>query len=378
MTDAGLVRPANPGDELVQRIHWVRSIQKWTPAALILAGAAMAATGVAADVLGVGGLSGIGPNQFALAFSGGTVLLAGTLLIASARGRQLVEWLLVVAAAVAVAFAADLLVINGLPEPGAKFGLLAVTGLCLMVLNIAQGSATDSWFGGLWANVASLDRAALGKFLAIAVQLGLLVLVVHQFQLETQAFYQNIMPLAFCGFLVHYLLPGQYRQPYFILLSLAALGGILGFANTAGLVLTGLGLIGLCHLPVRHALRVPLLLAAGTLLVALRAGWMRAGWLDVLWPVLASMFMFRLIIYVYDLKNGKAKPTLASTLAYFFMLPNVVFPFFPVVDYSTFRRTYFNDEQHRIYQTGLQWMVRGVLQLVVYRAINYYLVTGPA
>ena len=90
----------------------------------------------------------------------------------------------------------------------------------------------------------------------------------------------------------------------------------------------------------------------GVVLVALRAGWIQNSWLDVIWPVLASMFMFRLIIYMYDLKHGKATPTLASTLSYFFLLPNIVFPFFPVVDYSTFRRTYYNDEQHRIYQTG--------------------------
>jgi len=84
-----------------------------------------------------------------------------------------------------------------------------------------------------------------------------------------------------------------------------------------------------------------------------------------------------LIIYVYDLKHGKATPTLTSTLSYFFLLPNVVFPFFPVVDYSTFRRTYYDDDQHRIYQKGLQWLFRGVLHLILYRYVNYYLVIAP-
>ena len=89
------------------------------------------------------------------------------------------------------------------------------------------------------------------------------------------------------------------------------------------------------------------------------------------------MFMFRLIIYMYDLKHGKATPTLASTLSYFFLLPNVFFPFFPVVDYSTFRRTYYNDDQHRIYQTGVQWILRGVIHLILYRYINYYVMIAP-
>ena len=197
------------------------------------------------------------------------------------------------------------------------------------------------------------------------------------FQLENQAFYHNIMLLTFYGFLIHYFLPSHYRLPFFLLLSLAAIAGILGFVNSAWLIGIGLGLIGICHLPVSYNARVAILLVAGAALVALRAGWIQASWLDVIWPVLASMFMFRLIIYMYDLKHGKATPTLASTLSYFFLLPNVVFPFFPVVDYSTFRRTYYNDDQHRIYQKGAAVDAPGVIHLILYRYINYYLMIAP-
>jgi hypothetical protein len=185
------------------------------------------------------------------------------------------------------------------------------------------------------------------------------------------------MLLTFYGFLIHYLLPTHYRLPFFLLLSLGAIAGIFGFVNSIWLIGIGLGLIGICHLPISYPARVTMLLVAGAALVALRAGWIRVSWLDVIWPVLASMFMFRLIIYMYDLKHGKAKPTLASTLSYFFLLPNIFFPFFPVVDYSTFRRTYYNEDQHRIYQTGVEWMVRGVIHLILYRYINYYLMIAP-
>ena len=43
------------------------------------------------------------------------------------------------------------------------------------------------------------------------------------------------------------------------------------------------------------------------------------------------------------------------------MLPNACFPLFPVVDYKTFRRNYFDDDAYRIYQIGVDWMVRGVI-----------------
>jgi hypothetical protein len=342
-----------------------------------LAGAGITAIALAADLLSLGGPQGIGPRQVSLAMSGLAVFLAGIVLISSVRQRYIAEWLLVGLAVLAVAFAADLLVINGLPEFGAKHMVLASLSFSALLTAVVPESIVGRRNIGESINLIRQDQLQISQFLSVVVQLGLLVLVIGQFQLENQAFYSNIMPLVFYGFLIHYFLPSRYRLPFFLLLSLAALIGIFGFVNSAWLTAIGLVLIGLCHLPVSYPIRLALLLVAGIVLIVLRIGWIQASWLEVIWPVLASMFMFRLIIYMYDLKHGKAKPTLASTLSYFFLLPNIVFPFFPVVDYSTFRRTYYNDEQLQIYQKGLQWMLRGVFQLIVYRYINYYLMLAP-
>ncbi len=347
------------------------------PLAFILTGIGITAIALAADFLAAGASSGIGPRQFSLALSGFAVILAGVVLNSSVSRRHVGEWLLVGAAVIAVTFAADLLVINGLPEFGAKQLVLASIGFSLLATLVVPPSAVDRRNLGAWLNLVSLDRLKIGQFLSVVAQLGLLVLVLREFRLENQALYHNLMLLTFYGFLIHYFLPSRYRLPFFLLLSLAAIAGILGFVNGVWLVGIGLGLVGICHLPVSYGARVALLLGAGAALVTLRVGWIEASWLEVIWPVLASMFMFRLIIYVYDLKHGKARPTLASTLSYFFLLPNVVFPFFPIVDYSTFRRTYYDDEQHRIYQTGLQWMLRGVIHLILYRYVNYYLTIAP-
>jgi len=361
----------------VQRNISVNYWNRFLPMVLILAGAGITAIALAADLLDFGGPPGIGPRQVALVLSGVAVLLAGVVLISSVSRRYIGEWLLVALAAIAVTFAADLLVINGLPEFGAKHMVLASIGLGVLLTAVVPASSVDRRNIGEWLNLFILDRLQISKFLSVAVQLGLLVLVIGQFRLENQAFYSNIMLLTFYSFLIHYFLPFRYRLPFFLLLSLAAIAGILGFVNGAWLIGIGLGLIGICHLPVSYFARAAMLLVAGTALAVLRVGWIQASWLNVIWPVLASMFMFRLIIYVYDLKHSKATPTLASTLSYFFLLPNVVFPFFPVVDYSTFRRTYYDDDQHRIYQKGLQWMLRGVIHLILYRYINYYLVIAP-
>jgi hypothetical protein len=353
-------------------------LSRFLPVFLILAGAGVMSIALGANLLIVSGPPGIGPKQFSLAFCGFVTLLAGVILISSINWRYIAEWLLVVTAVVAVAFAADLLVVNGLPQFGAKYLVLAATGLGGLLTVIVPAAPANQWQISAWLKPLALDRLAIGKFLSVTLQLGLLVLVVQQFHLENQAFYSNLLLLTFYGFLVHYFLPTRYRQSFFFLLSLAAMVGILGVANSLWLIAIGLGLIGICHLPIRHTARVVILLAVGALLVVLRGGSLPAPGLEVIWPILGSMFMFRLIIYVYDLKHSKAVPTLSSTLAYFFLLPNVVFPFFPVVDYSTFRRTYYDEEQHQIYQKGVQWILRGVVQLILYRLINYYLIITPA
>lgn len=348
------------------------------PITLLLAGVGIIAVALAADLLRSGGPQGIGPRQASLALSGLAVFLAGVVLVSPARQRYISEWLLVVLATIAVAFAADLLVINGLPEFGAKHLVLASIGFSFLMTGMIASPSADRRVDNPWLNLFTLDRLQISQFLSITVQLGLLIFAVRLFHLENQAFYHNLMLLTFYGFLIHYFLPSDYRLPFFLLISLAAIAGILGFVNSIWLVGIGLGLIGICHLPVSYNKRVVILLVVGAVLVTFRTGWIQVSWLDVIWPVLASMFMFRLIIYMYDLKHGKAAPTLPSTLSYFFLLPNVVFPFFPVVDYSTFRRTYYNEEQHQIYQRGLQWIVRGVIQLILYRYINYYIMIAPA
>jgi hypothetical protein len=350
---------------------------RFLPIALILTGIVITAVAIAADLLTVGGLQGIGPRQVALALSGLAISLAGFVLLASVSQRYIVEWLLLVLATVVTAFASDLIVINGLPDLPTKLLVLTSTVFSLLLVGTFQASSLGGLSESTWPNLFALDKLQISKFLSAAVQLGFLVAVIRLFHLENQAVYHNMMLLTFYGFLLHYLLPSHYRLSFFVLLSLAAITGILGFGNGIWLIVTGLALIGIAHLPVSYNVRVAILLGAGILLVAFRVGWIQASWLDVIWPVLASMFMFRLIIYVYDLQHGKTKPTLASTLSYFFLLPNVVFPFFPVVDYSTFRRTYYNEEQHQIYQKGLQWMFRGVIQLILYRYINYYVMIAP-
>jgi D-alanyl-lipoteichoic acid acyltransferase DltB (MBOAT superfamily) len=215
------------------------------------------------------------------------------------------------------------------------------------------------------------------NFLVVLAQLGLLTLVLRQFQIESGAFIRLAL-LAFAGFVVHAWLPLRYRLPFFLALSLAGIVLVLGPASSAWLVAIGFVLIGICHLPLAFAVRIAILLAVVAVLIGQRAQWMPTPWSEAIWPILGSMFMFRLIVYLYDLKHDTGPASPVRTLSYFFMLPNACFPLFPVVDFKSFSRNYFDEDAYRIYQVGVDWMVRGIIHLLLYRIVYYYFTLSPA
>src|SRR5271165_6021489 len=88
-----------------------------------------------------------------------------------------------------------------------------------------------------------------------------------------------------------------------------------------------------------------------------------------LWPVLGAMFMFRMIIYLYDLRHTPGPANLTDYLSYFFLLPNYYFLLFPVVDYQTFRNSYFKRDINMVAQQGIWWILRGTTHLLFYRLV---------
>jgi D-alanyl-lipoteichoic acid acyltransferase DltB (MBOAT superfamily) len=210
----------------------------------------------------------------------------------------------------------------------------------------------------------------------ITLQLLLALAVIYQFQLESRTFFQ-VMLLAVAGFVVHALLPLPYRLPFFVALSLAAIVLAMGVLDGVSVIVLGMLLIGICHLPIRMARRVLMLIGTAVIFALWRIELMAAPWSIAVWPILASMFMFRLALYLHALKYDEKRPTVASTLSYFFMLPNVCFPLFPVIDYSTFRRTYYDRDAMATYAIGVKWIARGLVHLIIYRFVYVYLAGDP-
>ncbi|MEO2036129.1 MAG: hypothetical protein ABGZ35_28990 [Planctomycetaceae bacterium] len=213
-------------------------------------------------------------------------------------------------------------------------------------------------------------RAA--SFLLVMVQLGIVAGIVGLFDIEGHHHFLPVLCVMIGGFAVHAWLPPQFRLGFFAVLSVACIPFVLGPSNGISLLAIGGTLLGICYLPVVFGLRMCLLVLAATLLVVCRTQWPHP-----IWPVLGSMFMFRLIVYVYSNRTAVKQPGWAESVSYFFMLPNICFPLFPVVDFKTFRETRLSTNNWDVYQRGITWIVCGLSHLLLYRYISSHLVPRP-
>lgn len=209
-----------------------------------------------------------------------------------------------------------------------------------------------------------------GQLLVLA-QLVALALVVRAFAIESPVFGRVFM-LAVAGYGLQMLLPGALRLPLFATVSAAGAVIVFGAVQAAWLIGLGLGLIGLAHLPLPFGARLAAILGAGTVLALFRSGAWTPPWSSIIWPIFGAMFMFRLIVYLYDLRNRAAPTGFWQAVCYFFMLPTVCFPLFPVVDYKTMWRTWVQGKDEvRVHQTGADWCLRGMVQLLLYRLVYH-------
>ncbi|MSR46019.1 MAG: hypothetical protein EXS13_02960 [Planctomycetes bacterium] len=228
--------------------------------------------------------------------------------------------------------------------------------------------------GSVDASASALDIARAQRcrrdprtFAVLVAEIALLLVVFRAFKLHElfgEGFWRVSVASA-GGFALHYWLPLRLKEPFWVLLSLAALPWIAGPLTGALLIALGLGFfaIGRSAMPQRWRVTWTLLLAAPC--VAGRAAWL-PGLPDELWPLVGSLFLFRLPIWLYDRRHMKEPPALSEFLAYCFMLPNWGCLLFPVVDFHTLKKSFLARDQNLIAQEGVASMTRGLVQLLIY------------
>jgi alginate O-acetyltransferase complex protein AlgI len=225
---------------------------------------------------------------------------------------------------------------------------------------------------GLYPDEPEACRRRLLPFLRVMLQLGILLVIFKTYRIEGRAFLA-LARLALIALPVHYLAPYRFKKYVFVTASIAGLFWV--FDSEGAAIVLGLSavLIGICFLPISWKARAFGLVVLASILAYVRSHATVPLVPGTVWPVLATMFMFRMMIYMYELKHARAPESLIDTISYFFLLPNYCFMHFPVVDYRTLQRGYFADDVHAIQRRGLQMMYRGTLHLLCYRLIYHEL-----
>lgn len=236
-------------------------------------------------------------------------------------------------------------------------------------------SAPKGW-RGLYEGEPETCRRRWREFVAILAHLGLFLAVFKVYRIEGRAF-QLLITAALAALPIHYALPLRWKKPFFVAVSIAGLGWTFGLDTLAFVLPVAAVLIAVCYLPLAWGIRASIMAALTLGLGVARALGAFPAIPEVVWPVLGTMFMFRMIVFMYELKHAKKPERLTDALSYFFLLPNYCFLHFPVVDYKTFLRSYFSTDIHTTQRAGLTMMLRGTTHLLLYRLVYHELLIAP-
>lgn len=214
---------------------------------------------------------------------------------------------------------------------------------------------------------AARAKTDLARFLMLALPLAILLCVFKIYKLEQPAFF-TMACLVFAGFAISYWLPFRFKETFVILLSLAAAYVLLTPLIATLVIAVGFALFAIIRTKIAFRWRALAIVAILAVAMYFRAASTYSP-LESFWPVLGAIFMFRMIVYMYDQKYSKTPPRIKEYLSYFFLIPNYYFILFPVVDYQTFRKSYFKRDIHTVAQQGVWWIFRGTTHLLLYRIV---------
>ncbi|MEZ4886677.1 MAG: hypothetical protein R3E32_18255 [Chitinophagales bacterium] len=206
------------------------------------------------------------------------------------------------------------------------------------------------------------------------LQLSLIWYLVYSFHIEADLWLERFLFLVMGFFFIHSVSPIRFRPIVFFFSFVFTLFLFLRFGDAGTLLLMGFGILGLCHLPISMTIRRLLVLSVGIYLALARIGIVWSPLSNHGLTVFAAIFMFRTIVYLYELKYEKESASIWHRLNYFFMLPNIVFPLFPIVDYKTYLSTYYNQSDTFIYQRGINLILWSVICFLIYRWLYYFAV----
>ena len=216
-------------------------------------------------------------------------------------------------------------------------------------------------------------------FFSSFIQLCALFFLVNKLHIEDETGISQISIQCLIAFCAISFAPLRFRPFLLFITSLVIIYTAFDWFSGSFLIISALFLIACCHFPIKFYLRVFIILVFFTGMMVLRADLFYAPRASLVIPFLASMFMFRIVIYLYDLKyNPNIEASVWQKLSYFFLFPNQCFLLFPVIDFKTAIKTYYSIPSSELWQKGIRWMLRGVIHLLTYRFIYKFILIEPS
>lgn len=208
------------------------------------------------------------------------------------------------------------------------------------------------------------------RLLLAILQVWTLFYLVGYLSIEKESGLYELRYIVLGAFVITAFTPLAWRPLVFTGTSVLTIYFAFGPVSGSILLASGLLLIGLCHLPVNYTWRILLIAIVFTAMAILRFDLFYAPRAALIVPYLASMFMFRIIGYLYDHKNNAVNASPLQRVNYFFLFPNIAFLLFPIVDFKTSQKTYYTLPDTEMWQKGVRWMLRGVSHLLAYKAVT--------
>ena len=227
---------------------------------------------------------------------------------------------------------------------------------------------------GSYFTVFNSHAAYLGQCGLLILQLLIISVFIHHFNVESAFNLPLLFSLVIGAFVLRFLIPREYRQWFFVLMTICALLIVLAWQQTLIFLAIAFTMIGVCNLPLGLKWRQLILLGIVIWLGSIRFGYGTQWVASSTLILLSSMFMFRMLLLLYELKHQKEEVPIETQVSYFLMLPNVIFPLFPVVDYKLFQRSYLSSVDLERCQRGIYLIAKGVLYLFAYRLIYSFLI----
>lgn len=208
----------------------------------------------------------------------------------------------------------------------------------------------------------------ISYFLLITQLLGVLA-VFYILQLESSHFSKASI-VFLLGAMVSWFLPYGMKLNVMTATSLFGLFAFFRFETALAILFISLAIILLCISRLRTLYKIIGIVLFGAALLKWRGSVFQNPVALTVVPVVGTIFMLRVFSYLREVKTNPHLAGWRETLAFFFILPNYVMWFFPLIDYKNFVRGAAAPREIKLYQKGMNWILDGVIQLILYRVLQ--------